>query len=366
LSAARGQADLISNGKSGTINDTPALLEFSLRLFIRRQHEKTSMNHVQTVSNKPPQCYLNRWKTSFEAPAAVRLEFLDVIRAILAWYVVAVHSLWFNGFFGRGDGQYAINGFIILSGFVITLLLVTKQESFGLFMVRRLLRIFPVYLVCLALALAVRPLAVGTAIMEAPRELSEEAFWWQHLVVHLGLLQGLVPEYWLPRASAAFLPTAWSISLELQLYLIAPVLILLLRRKVIWPIWRASLVVLVPQIHWRLHTYMSHMGAFLPQKFYLFLAGALLFTYAPWQRLNVPLPSAFRPAAWLGSISYSTYLVHYPLMALLNAILPPNDNGLARALILFLIATPLIILSSWFLCTYVEIPFIRLGRRIKK
>jgi peptidoglycan/LPS O-acetylase OafA/YrhL len=44
--------------------------------------------------------------------------------------------------------------FVIISGFVITHLLLAKQQSYGPYIVRRLMRIAPVYLFCLALAIA--------------------------------------------------------------------------------------------------------------------------------------------------------------------------------------------------------------------
>ena len=107
----------------------------------------------------------------------------------------------------------------------------------------------------------------------------------------------------------------------------------------------------------------SNMGAFLPQKFYLFVAGALLFTY--WPKLGSwPVPRVLGPLVWLGEISYPIYLVHYPLVALINAYLPVGTEPITRAIILLAISLPPVILASWLLHRTVEKPFIELGKRL--
>ena len=69
-----------------------------------------------------------------------RNQTLDVSRGLLSWLVVAVHALWLGGFHGAIQGRtgaYAVDGFIILSGFVITQLLVIKKEPYGIFIDRK-------------------------------------------------------------------------------------------------------------------------------------------------------------------------------------------------------------------------------------
>ena len=51
-----------------------------------------------------------------------------------------------------------------------------------------------------------------------------------HGLLHVLLLQGLTPDSWLPFSSSALLGPAWSLSLEWQFYLVAPLLIGALRR----------------------------------------------------------------------------------------------------------------------------------------
>lgn len=292
-----------------------------------------------------------------------RYRCLDVVRGLLATSVVGLHAFWFNNVRGWfGDSQMAVNAFIVLSGFVITLLLVNSRQSYSTFITRRLFRLMPVYLICFGLALALRPFVAGTAAVEAPREASENAYYWSHVVNHLAMTFGVVPDFVLPDSSAALLPPAWSISLELQLYLVAPLIVFLLTRRLMWGLWVLSLCVLIPQINWRMYEW-SEMGAFLPQKLYLFVGGALLFTY--WPKFGSwPVSRMLSPFVWLGEISYPIYLVHYPLVALINAHLPVGSDPVTRAMILLIISLPPVILASWLLHVTIEKPFIQLGKQL--
>ena len=157
-----------------------------------------------------------------------RNQTLDVSRGFLSWIVVVVHVVWLAGYHGIIQGRagvYAVDGFIILSGFVITQLLVTKNEPYGIFIFRRFMRLFRPFIVCLAIALLVRPFTFGTAPSELIREASENRYFWWHLGAHASLIHGLVPTAWLPQSQLAFLPPGWSISLEFQLYLVAPLVL---------------------------------------------------------------------------------------------------------------------------------------------
>jgi peptidoglycan/LPS O-acetylase OafA/YrhL len=55
-------------------------------------------------------------------------------------------------------GEYAVDVFVLLSGFVLTKLLAEKQESYFVFVGRRFLRLFAVFVVTLLIAVLLRPL----------------------------------------------------------------------------------------------------------------------------------------------------------------------------------------------------------------
>ena len=162
-----------------------------------RLHRAPWATAVRTVGANRPEAQLNRNQT------------LDVARGFLSWIVVTVHVVWLAGYHGslqHNAGNYAVNGFVILSGFVITQLLVTKNEPYGFFIFRRFMRLFPAFIVCFAIALLVRPFTSGTAPSELIREASESRFFWWHLGAHASLIHGLVPTAWLPLSQLAFLP----------------------------------------------------------------------------------------------------------------------------------------------------------------
>jgi peptidoglycan/LPS O-acetylase OafA/YrhL len=105
-----------------------------------------------------------------------RNQTLDVIRATLSWIVVVVHAFWFADYRSNilsSAEVYAVDGFIILSGFVITGLLLTKKEPYEVFISRRFMRLFPAFAVCILLVLLIRPYTFGTSESEFLREASE-------------------------------------------------------------------------------------------------------------------------------------------------------------------------------------------------
>lgn len=298
-----------------------------------------------------------------------RNQTLDVSRGLLSWVVVLVHVVWFAGYADgiRGPaGDYAVNGFIIISGFVITQLLVTKNESYGVFIFRRFMRLFPAFAVCLAIALLVRPFTFGTAPSELMREASENRFFWFHLGAHASLIHGLVPTAWLPQSQLAFLPPGWSISLEFQLYLVAPLVLWWLRRfglRGLAFLSIVSAVVFVPQVAWRLNYVWSAPGAFLPQRFLFFLVGMTMYFFLGEFAKQVRYWHGF---VRLGEVSYSTYLVHWPILACLNIFVPVEWSRMARAEVLFAVGAPVTLLSSLLLYRFVERPGIALGRQLTK
>jgi peptidoglycan/LPS O-acetylase OafA/YrhL len=135
-------------------------------------------------------------------------------------------------------GNHAVKLFILISGFVITNLILDKREDYRTFILRRALRLYPAYLLGLALGIATVPLtialhqhlavAAGTPIL-ATHQPGMLAYG-THLVLHLLLLHGMVSNAVLPNAQGMFLPPAWSLSLEWQFYLIAPFLLVWLRK----------------------------------------------------------------------------------------------------------------------------------------
>lgn len=165
----------------------------------------------------------------------------DALRGLMALWVllghwastVPIHNVLFQR---RFFNEYAVDVFIILSGFAITTLILAKQESYKAYITRRFFRIFPAYLFYLAISMMLAEWALGlwsgspSGSMQSARiEIAQDSltYFGAHTFFHLLGLHSLVPPALLPNSDFAFLGQAWSISLEWQFYLIAPFVVAL-------------------------------------------------------------------------------------------------------------------------------------------
>lgn len=111
-------------------------------------------------------------------------------------------------------GWAGVNLFFVLSGFLITSILLEARDKphyFRNFYARRALRIWPVYLLVLAVCYANAPWFIGPSVSEAVRS----APWWAYLL----FLQNLI-HFTMPPA----IGQTWSLAIEEQYYFVwAPV-----------------------------------------------------------------------------------------------------------------------------------------------
>jgi peptidoglycan/LPS O-acetylase OafA/YrhL len=364
---------------------------------------------------------------------------LDGLRGVLALWVAVTHILcWcglavWSGHLPRpiaglwGEfifAQPAVDTFIILSGFAISHLIHARRQTYLQFMQGRFFRIYPVYLICLALGfltMTLIPVVIKNAswngtvyfLWQQTHSTNELAHPLQHLVAHLTLLFGVVPKEILPEATATLLTPAWSISLEWQYYLLAP----LIARMVCYPAGVLVLALIacggtLYSSHW-----LNPHCAFLPPQLPLFLIGigsyhlhsraaqnsaithaayivasvlaAIFMVGWHWVALTLwalifgglfcrhedefskiiqLLRRGLRHplTQWLGKISYPVYLVHWPLIILMLAALLHGWPGIAArpaALLLLLFGLPVILTAAWLLHKTIEAPMMRVGKR---
>jgi peptidoglycan/LPS O-acetylase OafA/YrhL len=365
-----------------------------------------------------------------------RFRGIDGLRAWMAWTVVASHI----GFFTGADATSrllvhlstcaaaAVLVFVIISGFVITHLLLEKHEPYPAYIARRFLRIYPVYVLCLlagvlATQLRMATFAAHTWAATSPQSLQAAAEarslaahgYAVHVLAHLTLLHGAIPDSVLGVSQYMFLGPAWSLSLEWQFYLVAPLILLCLGTRS-----RAVLLALVTVAGFAACRLLGHRDFVSPSLLpaagpyfalgmatrliyprlpslatYPFvsviLAGALAMTsqtllpclvwvaFVAWMRLRSPsdLPSVALdrvlawtldsgPARYLGERSYSTYLVHEPIVhALIYVCVVRCGFGLGSTFPVVLALTPLLTLAvSGVLFGLVERPSIDLGKRL--
>lgn len=310
---------------------------------------------------------------------------LDGLRGYMAWCVVFSHALSFTNtrvplpLINRLlDGSKAVNVFIILSGFVITHLLITKAEPFRVYIIRRAFRLFPVYLICLLVA----GIAVNSQIEFHNLPWVERstiyvsgfdallANPWPYILLHLTLLHGAIPDNILNFSSWAILGPAWSLSLEWQFYLLAPLVVGILRRGLFNALACGTVLVGLSYLvavgyfgYWRYPSMIfCSIGFFLVGIFsrlwisrvllaseysvlILCCALALLVRQFSWEILvwglllwSIQIENKIRVvgaekvnglktffhlilsnkiASFLGKISYSIYLIHIPIFALM-------------------------------------------------
>ena len=157
-----------------------------------------------------------------QALAQRHLPALDGLRAIAVFVVIAYH-----GMFEWVPGDLGVSAFFVLSGFLITWLLLQEHDGSGAislrrFYTRRVLRIFPAYYCFIAASFA----------FDAFRHnVWPPALRWSavlYLVNYYNALHGHPP---------TSIAHAWSLSVEEQFYLLWPLLLtLLLRGRMRWVI----------------------------------------------------------------------------------------------------------------------------------
>ncbi|WP_174284528.1 acyltransferase [Sphingomonas bacterium] len=169
---------------------------------------------------------------------------IDGLRAWLAWIVVATHIVqqalpdaggadWV-----RMDlGGEAVSTFIIISGFVISHLLIERPTRYLPYIVPRFMRLFPAFSVCcliggLAYAASARWSDPTWFEMNHAALFDETVEYLpQHIIAHLTMLHGVLPNTVLPLSEYVFSPPGWSVSLEWQFYLVAPLVIRMCRHR---------------------------------------------------------------------------------------------------------------------------------------
>jgi peptidoglycan/LPS O-acetylase OafA/YrhL len=183
---------------------------------------------------------------------------IEGLRGWLAWTVVLSHLAQTSGIGPNGLGpallrlgHCAVFTFMIISGFVITHMIAARPEPYGPYLLRRFMRIFPLFAVTCAIgyvtndihartlsevAWAADPDFANTVANYANIAQSNHEFFWAHAIAHLTMLHGVISETLLPYSQYAFNSPAWSLSLEWQFYLIAPFAIMLAARPriIVW------------------------------------------------------------------------------------------------------------------------------------
>jgi peptidoglycan/LPS O-acetylase OafA/YrhL len=175
-------------------------------------------------------------------------EYLTIgfFRALAAFWVLLAHCLIWSGWHGpqAPNAKLAVDLFMMISGFLMVANAEAREDrepmgqvrTWGRFFLRRYFRLAPAYYLSLALVLAtstwflagygaLRPLNDAMLPAGGLYDPATIRFTPTNVFLHVTLAFGLFPRY----AFSTFLPD-WSLSLEMQFYLLLPILVLLLRR----------------------------------------------------------------------------------------------------------------------------------------
>ena len=357
------------------------------------------------------------------------------LRAYMALWVAVGHALQFAGFTPTNaplrilmNGDAAVSVFIMLSGFVITNLLMTKQEPYPAYIARRFLRLMPAFLVTCVIGYFLAgwlfEYTANVPWRAEPYTLDMTRNRWTrlvevrdnllpHVAAHLTLLHGAIPQNLLPAADRTFIAPGWSISLEWQFYLLAPLILWSVRRP-----WALAVVAAAALVAFKLF----ERGALGVFETHSIIAGAsgmfavgigsrllldrlhglrfdgvgwaaavsavlvmyssqalplviwtVFITYLGAQRTGVDAKVvnwvlANPVSRWLGNISYSLYLTHVLSMVALGyaALRLAPDLSKPMALAVQMAAILISIPISWAMYRLVELPGNALGRKLAK
>jgi len=353
-----------------------------------------------------------------------KLELLEGLRGYMAIWVFFTHGLTLGGFNfeknkGIGkllvNGDYAVTVFIILSGFVISILL-EKQEHFTQYIKRRAFRLFPIYIVALIVSVLTLDFTKETlqaipwvtsknlgrlVLIDQGKEYFNISF-----ISHLVLLHGLLPNQIIP-TTYTLMGQAWSLTLEWQFYLLAPFLHKLIKLKfspktsIVYTFLIISAIVLSKM-------YMPQKS-FLPNMLYCFAIG--YFTCVFYRQyikkenlflfpflllillleINDTLLSAVPVAIWLiviyfqstgqkignfifgnklilsiGKVSYSFYCIHFFVLIFVSHFLIRIihvENLIVYGISLNVIGLLITTLLSQLTYAFIELPFMNYARK---
>jgi peptidoglycan/LPS O-acetylase OafA/YrhL len=169
---------------------------------------------------------------------------IEGLRGWLASTVVVSHIAYAGDITAKGfgpllrlAGDEAVVVFIIISGFVITHLLIEKREIYPVYILRRFMRIFPLFAVMCAVGYFATPLLVSASRKLAWSDASwftehahyvqsQFVYFWPNVLAHLTMMHGAISDNVLPGSAFVFISPGWSLSLDWQFYLIAPLTLL--------------------------------------------------------------------------------------------------------------------------------------------
>jgi peptidoglycan/LPS O-acetylase OafA/YrhL len=253
---------------------------------------------------------------------------MGLVRVTLAMAVLLSHLPILD--FKIVSGALAVQSFFIVSGFYMAMVLDGKYKDAGLFYSNRLLRLFPTYFLCCALAALTvwvlkasptaspeifatifsDPLTAAIMVFENIFMVGQELLFWFTInpdgSLALDPIGDMQDETTVLGWQGLLVPQSWSLSMELMFYALAPWL-----ARAGWK-WIALIAAI--SLGLRLSgaflpiDYLLWQGRFFPTALFLFLFGMLAYKALPFA---ARLP---RVAGWIVNALLLAFLITHPML----------------------------------------------------
>lgn len=215
-----------------------------------------------------------------------RIRIFDSLRGYCVLWIVFIHLaelLDLHSLINFGilyEGSIPVTLFFTLSGYVITGLLEYKHESYGTYLFRRYFRLVPaIFLLSLLYLLSSNLILEVLHSLDTQRDTinlriaifeSTQNNWWQHLLLRLTPFYGFFDQL-LAYSTKAFIPPGWSVAVEWQFYLLAPLMVLLFKRQhILWLFFAVLIVTLLKES-------IGMKGTFIGKHIFGFMVGMASF-----------------------------------------------------------------------------------------
>lgn len=333
---------------------------------------------------------------------------LSFLRGTSALYVMIAHILIWGGYKGYfPNPKVAVDVFIFISGFLIATGLDSKKIHLGDFYLKRFFRIAPAYYFTIALITMLYPfMRDGLAFIQSLDrtqwpvggiyEAENVKYDIYNIAMHISFIFGLFPTY----SQSSYIGD-WSISLEMQFYLVAPFIFYFFKRtNAIVIISISSIVIAIiaketaPLLKFReqslliykIHIFMlgavtyEYLKAYASKKYILFIIAIGIIATQFWiQRYNAlsnnsstyliltlalmsvknKIDNVFDNfiVGFLSQISYSLYLIHGVFIALsgyLYSIYFKDNSTIPLIYVIAIITVPLSVSSAYIMSRLIE------------
>lgn len=351
---------------------------------------------------------------SSETSSSREIYTLSFLRGIASLYVVIAHVMIWGGYKGYfPNPKVAVDVFIFISGFLIFGGLLSKRKSLSVYFKHRFFRIAPCYYFSILVFASLYPfIKEGLVYIQSLDRLrwplgsiydaSLIVYDLKNILLHVSFIFGLFPKY-----SQSSYMGDWSIGLEMQFYLIAPLLVLFFSKRRF-----VSVIVFIGLFTCFFSNRNSFALSFVEPsliiiKLHIFILGGLVFlaikevgvykkclilfslliifaqfrihrhdfisnNSATYLLISVVLVLNYRffnslfdnfIVRFFSQISYPLYLIHGVFIALSGLVYMNVDHDIPLLYIMALVTIPLSIVFAWFISETIERKGIEMAKK---